>query len=95
VALVYGIQVYVLTQPGRSGSVPRAKQIAAHLMKKHLNMSTTAIGEAMRVDHSTVVKGAVVLRGLMETEDLFARHVELVERVLLGETVGDILNRHT
>ncbi|MCC8019029.1 MAG: chromosomal replication initiator protein DnaA [Rikenellaceae bacterium] len=72
--------------PKRTREIAQARQIAMYLSKKHTKASLTSIGAAIGgKNHATVLHACKAVSNLMETDKVFRRQIEEIERKVLGK----------
>lgn len=90
VADFFGVTDADIDDHGRSGHLPRVRQIAFYLCRKHTTRSLSEIGSAFHRDHSTISHGASKIGVLRKTDA--ALHSDLSKLLLnvLGRRRGFI-----
>lgn len=72
--------------PRRTREIAQARQIAMFLSKKHTKAPLTSIGAAIGgKNHATVLHACKTISNLIETDKVFRRQMEELERKVLGK----------
>ncbi len=78
------IEAERLSSPERTREVAQASQIAMYLAKQHTKAPLTTIGAAIGGrNHATVLHSCKTISNLLETDKLFCRQMEEIEKAVL------------
>jgi chromosomal replication initiation ATPase DnaA len=69
---ILGIPEEIIKSETRKAPVVEAKRFICHYLKFNTNLTTTSIGNAVNIDHATVLHHARQHNNLMQTDALYA-----------------------
>ncbi len=79
----FGVSAADFASVKRTREIAQARQVAMYLCKMHTNLPLKTIGAAIGgKNHATVVHACKTIQNLMETDKLFAAHIQEIERRL-------------
>lgn len=84
----FGVTEEDIDHHGRSGRIPRIRQIAFYLCRKHTTQSLPELARAFRRDHSTISHGAQKIGALRKTDPELHNDLSVLEARL-----ADVLGR--
>ena len=81
----YGVEVSAINTRSRKREVVLVRQVAMFLAKKHLDMSTSKIGQYVgNRDHATVLHACKTITNLAETDKQFRNELNEIDLALLS-----------
>lgn len=83
VADYYGVEVSAINTRSRKREVVLVRQVAMYLAKKHLDLSTSKIGQYVgNRDHATVLHACKTVTNLADTDKQFNSELNEIDRIL-------------
>lgn len=80
------LEIDKFSSPKRTREIAQARQIAMYLSKQHTKAPLTAIGAAIGgKNHATVLHACKAVSNLIETDKVFKRQIEEIERKVLSK----------
>jgi len=88
VALVVGIHQRDILSDSRAKPLTRARQMIAHLARRHTPLSLTQIGKHIHRDHASTLHACRMVDGFLASDAHFREYYEAAERSVLAIFAG-------